>query len=690
MAGTAVAGLNGFVPPLTSFVGRAYQVDEVAGLLGEYRLVTVTGPGGVGKTRLAGEVARRVAGRFADGVWLVELAGVQEPSLVSAAVAVALGLRQPPGMSIVESLAAALARQQLLVVLDNCEHVAEAAAKLCGTLLPAADDVRILATSREPVGIGGETHYRLPPLTLPGLADPAGIAGSEAVALFADRARQVDPHFDVDGETGPVVARLMTRLDGMPLAIELAAARVEALGVAQLLERLDDGFALLAGGDRLAAARQRSLAATVEWSYQLLSEDERRVFRQLAVFPGPFTLAAAEMIAGAAAGPAVLHLVDCSLLAPPRPGPDGRARYAMLETLRAYGLERLAGAGAQTGAAALAEYALQVAERAAAGMQTSGGELGAARWLDAENATTQLALDWALEHDPAAALRLATALAPWWMLRGRWASGYALLHAAARHTAPGDDAWCAAQFWLGQTAGLNGDMTGALGHAAAAYDALAARETSPALIEALILRANSLLNLGRIPEGVEDAHRALALAREIGYPEGEAAALHELSIAAHYADDAENALEWARQACRVDQAAISDSCARSNSASLAIGLIDVGEVTAALRCCADLLTQARDVGDLDTQALCLVLMAELDRRTGRIPEATADLRELLELGPLMGHWFRLIDCLIPHARVKIHPDSAHGFRFQDHTEFADDVHTFPTAAGRQAHWAGRA
>jgi predicted ATPase len=169
--------VHGFTPALTSFVGRAAQVDEVAGLLAEYRLVTVTGPGGVGKTRLAVEVARRVAGRFADGVWLVELAAVQEPALVPAAVAVVLGLRQPPGMSIVESLAEVLARQQLLLVLDNCEHVAGAAAELCGGLLPAADDVRVLATSREPVGVAGEARYRVPPLTLPELGGPAGDAG---------------------------------------------------------------------------------------------------------------------------------------------------------------------------------------------------------------------------------------------------------------------------------------------------------------------------------------------------------------------------------------------------------------------------------------------------------------------------------------------------------------------------------
>jgi predicted ATPase len=329
------AGVHGFAPSLTSFVGRADAVDEVAALLGEFRLVTVTGPGGVGKTRLAGEVARRAVGQFADGAWLVELAAVHESALVPAAVAAVLGVRELPGQPVAESLAAVLAGQQLLLVLDNCEHVIGAAAELCGALLAAADDVRVLATSREPVGVAGEGRYRLPPLTLPGDGGAAGAGGSEAVALFGDRARQVDPHFSLTAGAGPVVAALVARLDGMPLAIELAAARVEALGLSQLVERLDDRFALLAGGDRLAAPRLRSLAAAVDWSYRLLGEDERRVFRWPSVFPGPFTLDAAGVVAGPGSGPEVLHLVDCSLLAPPRAGPDGRVRYLMLETLRA-------------------------------------------------------------------------------------------------------------------------------------------------------------------------------------------------------------------------------------------------------------------------------------------------------------------------------------------------------------------
>ena len=396
----AAGSMHGFPAALTSFVGRAAVVDQIAGQLGQYRLVTVTGPGGAGKTRLASEVAKQVAGRFADGVWLAELAAVRDPAQVAVAVAAALGIRDLPSVAAADALAHALARRQLLLVLDNCEHVIGAAAELCGRLLLGADDVRVLATSREALRIAGEARYRLAPLTLPDPDNPADPDGSEAVALFADRARRADASFALDAETAPAVARLVARLDGMPLAIELAAARVEALGAAQLLDRIDDRFTLLEAGDRLAAGRQRSLAATVEWSYRLLDERERRVFRAVSVFPGPFTLEGAEAVAGAGSGSAVLHLVDCSLLVPPRAGPDGRFRYVMLETLRAYGAGLLAEGGeGDAVAAALAGYALRVAEDAAAGLTAGTGEVAAARWLDAEHATMRQVLEWAMEHD---------------------------------------------------------------------------------------------------------------------------------------------------------------------------------------------------------------------------------------------------------------------------------------------------
>ncbi|HJY71859.1 MAG TPA: NB-ARC domain-containing protein, partial [Streptosporangiaceae bacterium] len=287
---SAAGNLHGFPAALTSFVGRARVVDEVAGQLAQDRLVTVTGPGGAGKTRLAGEVARQVAGRFADGVWLAELATVRDPGQVAATVAAVLGIRDLPSVAAADALAHALARRQLLLVLDNCEHVIGAAAELCGRLLLGADDVRVLATSREPLRIAGEVRYRLGSLTLPDPGDLAATARCEAVTLFADRARRVEPGFALDEKTAATVARLVARLDGMPLAIELAAARVDALGVTQLLDRIDDRFVLLVDGDRLAEQRQRSLGAAVRWSYELLDDDEQRTFRALSAFPGPFTL----------------------------------------------------------------------------------------------------------------------------------------------------------------------------------------------------------------------------------------------------------------------------------------------------------------------------------------------------------------------------------------------------------------
>ena len=310
------------------------------------------------------------------------------------------------------------------------------------------------------------------------------------MTLFAERARQVDPDFTVDGDSASVVERLVQRLDGMPLAIELAAARVEALGLAQLLDRLDDRSGLLVSANRAVAARHRSLEATVEWSYQLLTGSEQRVFRRLSVFPGPFTLDAAEAVAGADAGPAVLRLVDCSLLVPPRTGPDGRSRYLMLETLRSYGMTRLRGAGEdQQAAAALAAHALDMAEHAAAQMAVRSGELPAALWLDAEDAAVHQGLGWALDHDPSAALRLAVALAPWWHVRGRWIQGSALLQRAVEQTGPDASIWYSALLWLGQLAHVTFDYDSALGHYSMVVAALKDGPPSADLVEALLGRS---------------------------------------------------------------------------------------------------------------------------------------------------------------------------------------------------------
>ena len=632
---------HGFPAALTSFIGRAGALREVAGLLEEYRLVTVTGPGGVGKTRLAGEVAGQVAGRFADGAWLAELGPVRDPAQVAAVVAAALGIPERPGVPAAGALARVLAGQQLLLVLDNCEHVIGAAARLCSELLAACDDVRVLATSREPLAVAGEARYRLGPLTLPAPGDTADGGRSEAVALFADRARRADARFALDEQAGRAVARLVARLDGLPLAIELAAARVEALGVAQLLDRLDDRFALLTGGDRLAPGRQRSLGATAEWSYQLLEEHERRVFRAVSVFPAGFTLEGAEAVAGPGAGAIVLRLVECSLLIPPRAGPDGRSRYAMLETLRAYGAGLLAGAGEQDGAAALAGYALRVAKQAAAGLQAGDGELAAARWLDAEDATMRQALGWAAAHDPALALRLANALGWWWILRGRLAGEYPLVCQAADRAETGSGGWCTAQIWLGFAAQVSADLAASLGHFTTVRDAVAGRPPSPALTAALACRATTLRLMGRTAEAAGDVRRALDLARQIGDSAGELIALAELSFEADYAGHHDEAVRLARQAGQI-AAGIPGGLARRSSYVLTSVLADAGNLAEAEHAGAAALARARDTGDLWNQASLLPRIVDLDLRAGRTGDAAAHLREGLHLAVRTGSWFELL------------------------------------------------
>jgi predicted ATPase/DNA-binding CsgD family transcriptional regulator len=641
-AATAAAEVHGFPAALTSFIGREEAVRDVGGLLEERRLVTVTGPGGMGKTRLAGQVARQVAAKFTDGAWLAELAPVRDPAQVAAVVAAALGIPEQPETPLADTLARALAGQQLLLVLDNCEHVLGAAAQLCAGLLTACDDVRVLATSREPLAAAGEARYRLAPLTLPAPDDTADSGRSESVALFADRARRADARFALDTQAGPAVARLVARLDGMPLAIELAAARVETLGVAQLLDRIEDRFALLTGGDRLAADRQRSLAATVVWSYQLLTEDERRVFRAVSAFPAGFTLEGAEAVAGPGAGPVVLRLVDCSLLVPPRAGPDGRPRYAMLETLRAYGAGLLAETGEQEeAAAALAQYALRVARQAAAGLRSGDGESAAARWLDAEDATTRQALAWAMEQDTSVALRLALALAWWWLLRGRLIWEYRLLGQAASHAEVGRAGWCAAQIWLGSMAQFSGDLAAALGHFTAVCDAVADQAPSRALTRALANRAAVLLLMGRAAEADADARRAVTLAREIGDPGGELMALGNLSLSANYAGDHDEALRLARQARQIT-AGIPGGLARHSSSLLTAALTVVGDLAEAERVGVAALARARDAGDLWNQAFLLPRIVDLDLRTGRTGDAAAHLREGLRLAMRTGTRFQLL------------------------------------------------
>jgi predicted ATPase/DNA-binding CsgD family transcriptional regulator len=639
------ASLHGFTNALTSFVGRTVEREELAALVAEYRLVTVTGPGGVGKTRLASEVTRRTVSRFADGAWLVELASVAEPAQVAAAILVTLGLPEDRDTPAGQQLAKVMACRQVLLVLDSCEHVLSVVARLCSDLLSAADDLRIVATSREPLGVSGEIRYRLGPLGLPGAGGPSQDEEPDAVALFAERAREADRRFAVNEKSRPVVERIVGRLDGMPLAIELAAARVEALGVDQLADRLDDQLQLLTSADPLAPARQRSLAATAEWSYRLLSEAERRAFRRLAVFPAPFSLDAAELVTGNDASAAVLRLVDCSLLAPPLAGPDGRARYLMLETLRAYGLRQLAAAGEKHEAeAALAKHALTVAEQAAADLEASGRELAGARWLDVEDPTVHQALRWALDNQPDAALRLAIALAPWWSRQGRASAGYELLGLTMGHAAVGGKLWGAVQFWRGMLAPDPFERAG-LDHFSAACDALVTHGPSPMLVRTLNERAHCLAHLRRYGEAVQDAQDALAMATDLSWRTGQAISLTSLAVLAHYTGNNADTLLYLRKAQRIDHATIPDGVARAARIYLGRALIEAGELAEARHLGAQALDWAETAAAPFDVAECLALLATLELQAGHTEMAAQHIRDALETAWRIDSRYRIFESI---------------------------------------------
>jgi predicted ATPase/DNA-binding SARP family transcriptional activator len=411
---------------LTGTVGRTAAAAELRALLAERRLVTLTGPGGVGKTRLAVATAAEPAGAFPDGVWLVELAGpaLAGTGTLAELVMAVLGIRDDSSMDPAELLAEALRTSQMLLILDNCEHLIDQAAKLTARLLQAAPELRVLVTSREPLMLAGEVVWPVPPLELPDPAagpEPAALAQFSAVELFVARASAATPGFRLDAGNAQAVAALCRRLDGLPLALELAATRVRTLGVAELLARLDERFRLLATGHRDAPARQQTLWAVIDWSWELLTEPERLVLRRLAVTVDGCSLHAAEAICAEDdldVPGLVSRLVDRSLVVV-ADGPDGR-RYRLLESVAAYGAQRLDEAG-EAGQLRLRHrrYYTDLAERAAP--QLRGHDQPSwLRRLDTETANLRTALDSALkDSDSATALRLVNALAWYWFLRGR-------------------------------------------------------------------------------------------------------------------------------------------------------------------------------------------------------------------------------------------------------------------------------
>jgi non-specific serine/threonine protein kinase len=513
---------------VTSFVGRAREIAEVKRLLTDTPLLTLTGTGGCGKTRLAIRAGADLVDRFTDGVWFVDLAPLADASLVPQAVATALGVREVPGRPLRTTIGEYLRGRAVLLVLDNCEHLLDACAHLADVLLRSCPRLRVLATSREILGLAGETAWRVPSLGLPDPRQPlaaASLAQYEAPRLFLERARAVLPSFEVTAESASVVAQICARLDGMPLAIELAAARVRVLTVEQIAARLDDRFRLLTGGSRTALRRQQTLQATLDWSYQLLPEAECALLRRLAVFAGGWTLEAAEAVSagdGLAAADIfdlLSSLVDKSLVV--AEGLGAHERYRLQETLRQYADVKLRDAGeAEAVRRRHRDWCVGLAEQALPELEGPDQRLWSDR-LEDEHDNLRAALAWSAANpaETPALLHLAAVVAKFWRYRGfnQEAIGWLELAVKRSEVTPSADR-ARAVMWLSHFESIAGEVERARPLAEEAV--VLARTVGDGNVLASALRflsyslENSPVEWGRVRQLLEEG---VIVSRAVGY-----------------------------------------------------------------------------------------------------------------------------------------------------------------------------
>jgi predicted ATPase/DNA-binding CsgD family transcriptional regulator len=519
-----------------SFVGREHELGELHRLLRDTRVLTLCGAGGIGKTRLALRMLATVAGDFPDGVWFVELADLRQPDLVISRVAAAVGVTEEPGRPLLETLADALSARNLLLALDNCEHLIDMCAWVCQHLLARAPKLHMLTTSREPLHVPAETVWQVPPLSIaPDIADAfsadafsADAFSYEAVRLFADRAAASVPGFAVGPGNATAVVAVCRALDGMPLAIELAAARVRALSVEQIRSRLADRFGLLTSGNRTAPERQRTLRAAIEWSHELLTIPEQVLLRRLSVFAG-WSLEMAEevctdeVITAGEMLDLIAALVDKSLVVR-EPEFLGQARYRMLDTIREYAAAQLAQAGESAlFRQRLRDYTVHEAEQnLAVGMARTPGPWSARvdvfRRFDVEAGNITQVLNWSLtDGDAEHGLRLCTAARPCWLVRGTYAEGAGWLDAFLRLDAPKVPPEVRGAALIGRAQlTLSRDPAAAEPDAAAGLALCRAAADESWTATALNLLSEIALHTGRTGDAAARADEALSVARTAG------------------------------------------------------------------------------------------------------------------------------------------------------------------------------
>jgi non-specific serine/threonine protein kinase len=626
--------------PLSSFIGRRREIAELARLLMTTRLLTLNGTGGCGKTRLALEVARQVLDAFPDGVWLADLTPLAEPSSVVQTVASVLDVRQATGRSLLESLADQLRHRRTLLLLDNCEHVLAAVVELAEELLTAAAGLTVLATRREALGIAGETTWRVPSLTVPGVSNslvPGDVLQYEAVHLLAERAAAVESGFTITADNASTVADVCRRLDGIPLAIELAAARLTVLSIDQIHARLDDRFRLLVRPGRTAIGRQQTLEATIDWSYDLLTEAERQLLRRLSTFAGGWTLDAAEPVC---AGDGIdstdvldllTRLVDKSLVIVDADR-DGDRRYRFLETVRHYAQKRLEESGETASVRARHFGFFLDVVREAEPQLTRAEQLLWLERLASEHDNLRAALEWRLLSDRPGpdCLDMAPALHWFWLKRASLSEGQQFLERAlARHTEAGPTQRAHALFALGSLIFFQGDFARAervLEEAAA----LAHSSGVPA-IEAYALGIGTMAALER--RDPADAERraagSAAAARAAGEPALEVFSLTYRAYAALFAGDVDGAGALHEQILAISRA-------QGELWGVGIVLFDLGlsrlvqgRYSDARALSTEGIALGRKFGNRLVVAWCLGLMAGVDAAEGQ-PVRAARLRGAME------------------------------------------------------------
>ncbi len=651
---------NNLPQPATSFVGRETEVREVKAHLGKERLVTLLGMGGLGKTRLSLQVADELKPQFTDGVWFIDLSPIRDPVLVVAEAAKVLGVRDEPGQPLINTLTAYLKTRRVMLVLDNCEHLMQASADFAYAVLRGAPNVRLLASSREALKVPGELSYQVHPLPVP--ARNAGVAAlmeSTAVRLFVERARQHKPSFEVGEREAPAVAELVARLEGIPLALELAAARVRSLSVTDINLRLRDRYKLLTGGARAHQERQQTLRALVDWSYNMLSPADCTALNRLSVFVGGFDLAAAEAVCGADVldsddvMDALSSLVEKSLVMLDES--DAVARYKMLETIRDYALEKLEQAGDTAATAARhCEHYFAMAKAANRGL--AGAEQAEWIWrieLEHDNIRAATALALAGGVDRLIAVKIAVAMQGFWMLRGYATEGRSVVRAALLlPEIQATDRAHAHALYVGAALAENQGEYGL---------ARQMLETCLVLRRGLgdgydIASTLSTLSMARLPAGDvlgarEGELEALQIFRQLGETVGEAIGLLHLGQIDAYSGDDDRARDYLEECLafsrKIKHQEVEGEC-ELNLGELAL---DAGDRAQARSRFQRALTVCREAGDKRGESRAVWWLGKVDLHEGDLASAGRRLDEAVQAFLAFEMREDLLGCLEDHSAL---------------------------------------